>query len=279
MDLHPPSNKLSHGQGITIWQWNCRGFKNKYGSLSQYISSSTTIPSIIALQETNTPVRLPGYITYETGTDKSLHTLVSKRYVAIQHPLKQSEEIGILLEIIPHVHKKARSLYVLNVYCRPKSSPLILQQVIEQATLKAANNPFVITGDFNAAHPLWGYAYTNPRGTRLHSLIESQDLTIVTDHSRPTRIGTSVTRDTAPDLTFTKNIPQVQWIHTGEYQGSDHAILSTTVIGSDYKAVIGRARLTDWTKLREERSNRSSAKSLYTTGSNNFIRISLHTPK
>ncbi|KAH9381626.1 hypothetical protein HPB48_004623 [Haemaphysalis longicornis] len=112
--------------------------------------------------------------------------------------------MSILLEITPQAHKKAPSLYVLNVYCRPKSSSLILQQAIEQATLKAANNPLVITGDFSAAHPLWGYAYINPGGTRLHSLVENQDLTIVTDHSRPTRIRTSVTRDTAPDLTLRK---------------------------------------------------------------------------
>ncbi|KAM7315781.1 hypothetical protein ISCGN_005564 [Ixodes scapularis] len=246
------------GQGAAqaTQQWNGRGYKNKYGSLTQYISTSTTPPELIALQETNTQVRLPGYVTYGTDTGNSLHTLVSKRLVAVQHHLQQSEPLAILLEIIPPATKKKNPMFLLNIYCRPKSSPTILRHVLKQATHIAANNPLLIVGDFNAAHPLWGYAYANPRGNLLHKLIEDMDLTLVTDPTNSTRLGTSVTRDTNSDLTLTRNIPQADWTHLEEYLGSDHALIATTLHGLEYKARIGTARLTDWAKMRETRSQR-----------------------
>ncbi|KAM7314152.1 hypothetical protein ISCGN_003937 [Ixodes scapularis] len=147
-------------------------------------------------------------------------------------------------------------MFLLNINCRPKSPPTILRHVLEQATHIAANNPLLIVGDFNAAHPLWGYAYANPRGNLVHKLIEDMDLTLVTDPTNSTRLGTSVTRDTNPDLALTRNIPQADWTHLEEYLGSDHALLATTLHGLEYKARIGTARLTDWAKMRETRSQR-----------------------
>ncbi|KAG0417103.1 hypothetical protein HPB47_005878 [Ixodes persulcatus] len=253
---HSGSKRKGPRGETTVWQWNCRGYKNKYGSLTQYVSTSTTPPELIALQETNTQVRLPGYVTYGTDTGNSLHTLVSKRLVAIQHHLQQSEPLAILLEIIPPATKKKNPMFLLNIYCRPKSPPTILKHVLEQATHTAANNPLLIVGDFNAAHPLWGYAYTNPRVNLLHKLIEDMNLTFVTDPTTSTRLGTSVTRDTNPDLTLTRNIPQADWTNLEEYLGSDHALLATTLHGLEYKARIGTVRLTDWAKMRETRTQR-----------------------
>ncbi|CAN7991397.1 unnamed protein product, partial [Ixodes hexagonus] len=46
------------------------------------------------------------------------------------------------------------------------------------------------------------------------------------------------------------------WTHLEEYLGSDHALLATTLHGLEYKARIGTARLTDWAKMRETRTQR-----------------------
>ncbi|KAH7970388.1 hypothetical protein HPB49_005536 [Dermacentor silvarum] len=117
---------------------------------------------------------------------------------------------------------------------------------------KWRNNQLVVTGDFNAAHMSWGYAYSNPRGNKLYALIDEHDLSLVTDPKTVTRIGTSVTRDTAPDPTFTRKIPRTTWNHLDEYLGSDHAILATTIAGRDYSVRAGQARLTDWTSFRKK---------------------------
>ncbi|KAH7958344.1 hypothetical protein HPB49_000952 [Dermacentor silvarum] len=229
----------------TVWQWNCRGYKNKHGSLIQYIATSTRPPEIIALQETTTHVRLPGYVTYGTDTGESLPTLVSKELVAVQHHLQQSEPLAIRLGIIPQATKKKGPLFVLNAYCLQKSTSSVLKRVLEQAMHAAGNHPLLIVGDFNAAHPLWGYRYTNPRGNLLHKVIEDMDLTLVNDPRSSTRLGTSVRRDTNCDLTLTRNIPKACWTNLEEYLGIDHALLATTLHGLEYKARIGTTHLTD----------------------------------
>ncbi|KAH7950010.1 hypothetical protein HPB49_018366 [Dermacentor silvarum] len=98
-------------------------------------------------------------------------------------------------------------MFVLNAYCQPKSAPFVLTQLSEQATHAAGNHPLLIVVEFNAAHPLWGYTYTNPRGNLLHNVIDDVDLTLVNDPRNSTRLGPSVTRDTKPDSTLTRNIP------------------------------------------------------------------------
>ncbi|KAH7974245.1 hypothetical protein HPB49_012635 [Dermacentor silvarum] len=260
--MAPPQHICSKRGGspgeTTVWQSNCRGYKNKHGSLIQYIATSTRPPEIIALQQTNTHVRLPGYVTYGTDMSDSLHTLVSKKLVAVQHHLQQCKPLAILLEIIPQATKKKGPMFVVNAYCRPKSTPSVLKQVLEQATHAAGNHPLLIVGDFNAAHPLWSYTYTNPRGNLLHKVIEDMDLTLVNHPRSSTRLGTSVTRDTNRDLTLTRNIPQACWTNLAEYLGSGQALLATTRHGLEYKARIGTARLTDWTKLREIREERAT---------------------
>ncbi|KAH7933248.1 hypothetical protein HPB49_010842 [Dermacentor silvarum] len=86
-------------------------------------------------------------------------------------------------------------------------------------------------GGFNAAHPLWGYTYTNPRGNLLHKVIGDKNLTLVDDPRNRTRLDTSVARYTNPDLTLTRNIPQACWANLEEYLCSVHALLSTTLHG------------------------------------------------
>ncbi|KAH7934272.1 hypothetical protein HPB49_024249 [Dermacentor silvarum] len=105
---------------------------------------------------------------------------------------------------------------------------------------------------------LRSYTYTNPRGNLLHKVIEDMDLTLVNDPRSSTRLGTSVARDTTPDLSLTRNIPQACWTNLAQYLGSDHALLATTLHGLEYKARIGTARLTDWAKLREIREERAT---------------------
>lgn len=57
-------------------------------------------------------------------------------------------------------------------------------------------------------------------------------LHLITDPTFPTRIGTSVTRDTSPDLTFTKtsaNSRDAMWWNTGNDLGSDRYIAEVAV--------------------------------------------------
>lgn len=75
----------------------------------------------------------------------------------------------------------------------------------------------------------WGYKFESPKGRNLWLDAQQEGLTLVTDPSTPTRRGNSVCVDTTPDLTFTKNISDTQWINTQQDLGSDHSIIEITV--------------------------------------------------
>ncbi|XP_049270134.1 uncharacterized protein LOC119385971 [Rhipicephalus sanguineus] len=76
--------------------------------------------------------------------------------------------------------------------------------LFKKALNLAGRNPLVIGGDFNAPHTGWGYKHSSIKGRNLWQDSHDLDLTLITDPSFPTRLGTSTARDTTPDLTFTK---------------------------------------------------------------------------
>ncbi|KAH7956339.1 hypothetical protein HPB52_008191 [Rhipicephalus sanguineus] len=80
-------------------------------------------------------------------------------------------------------------------------------------------------------------------------------LTLHTDPAYPTRVGNSVTRDTCPDLTLTKNIQYADWVNTEETLGSDHCILNTTIRTHPLARPYGEAKLPVYPKFRQINAN------------------------
>lgn len=114
----------------------------------------------------------------------------------------------------------------------------------------------MIGGDFNAPHKEIGYTNTTAKGKELLEEAEEAGFTILNDPSAPTRIGTSVTRETNPDLTFVrlsrKARGRVSWISTGENLGSDHYVLEIALPVSAAPAAANKCKqsITDWTLFR-----------------------------
>lgn len=121
------------------------------------------------------------------------------------------------------------------------------------------HSSLLIVGDFNAAHIGWGYLTSTPKGKDLWNQAQQHRLTLTTDHSYPTRIGTSTTRDTTPDLTFVRNIPQWQWQNLNETLGSDHCIIQSQIQAGPAKPVGKKCRLTNWDRFRAYRDQNAPA--------------------
>lgn len=113
----------------------------------------------------------------------------------------------------------------------------------------------MIGGDFNAPHPSWGYPAATPKGRKLEEVVAQEGLSILTDPTYPTRLGNSVSRDTCPDLTFTKNIQNAIWKNTEQHLGSDHFILSLEISTNACKRKIGIARVTNWDRWRKAQAS------------------------
>lgn len=237
---------------LTIWQWNCRGYRQKHGTLRQYICDTDTPPDVIAIQETGIMPTQTGYTTYTTSPESKSATLVLKTLTVVQHAVDGSDTDHNLVEILP-IKRGQLSTFILNIYSPPSRKKEKLDYVIAQAISIAKQNDLVIVGDFNAAHPAWGYAKSTTKGSKLWESIQRHRLTILTDPMYPTRIGNSVQRDTCPDLTMTRGIAQAEWLNTDETLGSDHCVLITTIPMTRKNKIIKKTRITDWATFRKQR--------------------------
>ncbi|KAH7984562.1 hypothetical protein HPB52_022283 [Rhipicephalus sanguineus] len=97
--------------------------------------------------------------------------------------------------------------------------------------------------------------YSPPR-EQLHQYDHFQHgLTLWNDLLQPTRVGNSVSRDTNPDLTFTRDQDCVQkatWTRLPDTLGSDHHIIEIEVEQAHRSPKMGKAWLTDWNAYRQD---------------------------
>ncbi|KAL1416402.1 hypothetical protein MTO96_027965 [Rhipicephalus appendiculatus] len=137
------------------------------------------------------------------------------------------------------------------------SSPLLL--VLRKALSCAGRNALVILGDFNAPHTSWGYPQNTRKGHSLWNFIHNERLSIL-NFTRPTRIGSSVQRDTNPDLALARNVADSSWSNTGISLGSDHYVLCTTFpLPSLARSSTRLAQVVDWDRFRSIRLSTSSS--------------------
>lgn len=237
------------GDTINVYQWNCRSLNNKRSELA--ILAASSVPDIIALQETNTPIpRLPYYTAFTQDPQHRTAIFVHNTHPAQTHQLSQ-EIPNTFVELIS-TQPSCPSTYVLNIYSPPKGSLQAIDALIHEATQKTKNEPFLLVGDFNAPHYAWGYVHASKKGTALLRAAQNHHLTLQNDLTAPTRIGNSVNRDTIPDLTFTRNCQNVQWFCLPETLGSDHHIVSVQLSMKKETAKRGVAKLTNWSAFRED---------------------------
>ncbi|KAG0441001.1 hypothetical protein HPB47_016078 [Ixodes persulcatus] len=95
----------------------------------------------------------------------------------------------------------------------------LVKPVVPRSSLPATSMPRTGRGVTRATR----------KGDDLWQAAANHDLTLVTDPTFPTRIGTSCSRDTTPDLIFAKNVGAVSWHNLNENLGSDHNIFATCI--------------------------------------------------
>ncbi|KAH9379341.1 hypothetical protein HPB48_013559 [Haemaphysalis longicornis] len=71
-------------------------------------------------------------------------------------------------------------------------------------------------------------------------------------------MGTSVSRDTTPDLALSNQQVTCVWRNKQDTQGSDHFLIELIISGPELVRTVGRAALTDWPGFRKLRSARNT---------------------
>lgn len=238
-----------------IWQWNCAGFLPKKAVLQQFVLSCERKPHVIVLQETlRQAVSLQGYRTHSVFGEgrRGICFLVSKQCSFVAHSMRMdhSKVEHSLIEIIPNAWLKS-SIFILNIYSSPRGHRHRFASLVAKAAGLAAGAPFVVAGDFNAPHCEWGYPSSTVKGSDLWQTAADHALVLLTDPSFPTRTGTSITRDSTPDLTFVKGVGPASWRNLHENLGSDHFVLAISFEVSSRAA--REFRVTDWDLFRKIR--------------------------
>lgn len=148
-------------------------------------------------------------------------------------------------------------MFILNVSSKPRRKQHKFRALFCK-TLAISDNRAVVIGDLNAQHAAWGYKFGTPNGRNVWIDALQERPILVADPSAPTRRGTSVFVDSTPDLTFTKNITDTQWINTQEDLGSDHSIIKITVMAGSWKNMGKKLKVVNWDKFRNIRQDTST---------------------
>lgn len=188
---------------LSLWQWNCRSYRNKQHVLSQYVLPNP--PTLIALQETDTEnPRLQGYSTFVSGSASRTAILVQSHQPAQIHTLPTDLDY-VFVELLPAT-RQLKSTFVLNIYSPPSQLLPTLLPLIRIVRQRTKDHALVIVGDFNAHHTTWGYPKDSKKGTQVYEAIRQNNLHLCNAPGTITRIGNSVSRDSTPDLTMTYNV-------------------------------------------------------------------------
>lgn len=167
-------------RGASIFQWNARGLKPRISDIRQFVFNNPFPIPVICEQNLPTAIRLSGY----EGIESSTGGASSKVMVFIRRELTYTVH-----SIRPHdtnqyvcltVKKRQLSFTLLGAYISP--SPILDRQRLKHI-FETTPGPWILTGDFNAHHPLWGSSKMNLRGRRLASFASEYGLCVLNDGS------------------------------------------------------------------------------------------------
>lgn len=186
-----PRTNNSH-EPVTVWQWNCRSYRNKQHSLHHYVQPNP--PTIIALQETDVDApHLQGYVTFVTGTGTRTAIMVKSHQPAQAHTLPTDIDY-VFVELLP-ASRQQTSTFVLNIYSPPLQSLPNITTLLRIVRQRTKGQELIIAADFNAHHTSWGYIRDSKKGQQVYEAIRQNNLHLCNAPGICTRIGNSVNRE------------------------------------------------------------------------------------
>ncbi|BET02093.1 Hypothetical protein NTJ_14912 [Nesidiocoris tenuis] len=172
----------SSSRGIAIVTWNCRGLNNKYHELNLFLSQHQI--DLVLLTETKMAPHLhfhmPGYKIYRADHPSESRQAGSAILVRnnIPHsqllPIRQPDVQIALIQL----NLGTTTYKIGSFYSQPESQQR-LSSTAMQNVINEMGQRFLLGGDFNAKHPRWGSATTNPRGRSLHDVIYQRSLQVM----------------------------------------------------------------------------------------------------
>jgi len=235
-----------------ITQWNCRGYHGNYHELRSLLSATSAV--VASLQETKCGGRdlnAPrGYAIYNKPGPDRLHggsALIIHNSRPHAHYGLQTELQAVAVQI-----QLRRKVTICSLYLPPNENISFetLSGLIEQLP-----TPFLLLGDFNARHQLWGDVVVNQRGRIVERLILTENLTILND-GNPTHHHIQTNSMSCIDLSICSSCltNDFEWTICDDLYGSDHFPIKLKLRNHKLTTRIPRFnfRRADWSLFRAE---------------------------
>ena len=191
------------GKFSALLQWNCQGLRAKYEELKLIMNHFS--PLCVSLQETmlgdnRTPCPKE-YTDYSLAynPDQGHHggsSIFVRRDVPHQQFPLQSQ-----LQVVAVQLFLQRQYTICSIYLPPNEA---LNDRDLTSLLHQLPPPFLLLGDFNGRHPLWGDIVTNSRGNSIATIIEREDVGLL-NTGEPTHFHVQTGTLSAIDLSICSN--------------------------------------------------------------------------
>lgn len=204
---------------LKLLQWNCRSIRPKVSELHYLINKYK--PTVCAFSETwlkpDSNFLLSGFACFRD--DRSDGRAGCALYIKDYIPY-------VKINIPPHstdfhvVAVRALNICFISVYI-PHPNFNIISQL--NSMLSSFTGPFIVMGDFNCRHPLWGSNSSDAASSLLLNLLDDINLCVLNDGS-PTRRVSPFDNVSVPDLSFasTSLVNSLSWSVLTNSHGSDH---------------------------------------------------------
>lgn len=203
----------------SIFQWNARGLLSRISDFRQFVFKKSIPILVICEPNLHKPIRLSGYelfLSATSGEPSKVAVFIRREFTYVHHPVQpyRGNEYVCLT-----IKNRKISFTLVGAYLHPTSrfNRKRLEDIFSTTT-----GPWVVTGDFNAHHLLWGSSSTNSKGRSLVSFASDHGLCLLNDGSPTFLRGT--TYGSCLDLTFVSQClsGHTQWFSDIETHGSDH---------------------------------------------------------
>ena len=219
---------------MSIIQWNCRGIASSFEQLKTLFRDANA--KIMCLQETKLGDR-----TYNPGLNYNFYKsppLPGERSqggtgIIVHKSIKHSEiPLNTVLQACAVQIQHNKKITLCSLYLEPKLEDHITDNVGNRRQLELRDlenlinqlpSPFLLMGDFNAKHTLWGSNVCDRWGNIIEELVDNNDLVIMNDGS-PTRYDQYHNTSSAIDISLCSSDIRLdyEWSVDGHLYGSDH---------------------------------------------------------
>ena len=164
-----------------IIQWNCRGLRSNYNDLAILLQEHS--PTAVCLQETNlkpnTNISFKNYSIINCfGPANNERACWGVSILVKDGTPHQQITLNTTLQAVAVNINCHRPMTICSVYLPPNRSVDVveLRQLVKQLP-----KPFMLLGDFNGHHTMWGCRDINPRGRIIEAFLSEENLCIFND--------------------------------------------------------------------------------------------------